>query len=54
VGGSPGTIPASGLALGGAPGERVVAAVFSVCPETALHYTIGTVDQEADAFQAHQ
>jgi integrase len=33
---------------------RVVAAVFSVRPETALHYTIGTVDQEADAFQTHQ
>jgi integrase len=33
---------------------RVVAAVFSVRPETALHYTIGTVDQEADAFQARK
>jgi integrase len=31
---------------------RVVAAVFSVRPETALHYTIGTVDQQANAFQA--
>jgi hypothetical protein len=33
---------------------RVVAAVFSVRPESALHYTIGTVEQEVDAFQAYQ
>jgi integrase len=33
---------------------RIVAAVFSVRPETALHYTIGTVDQEADAFHTRQ
>lgn len=31
---------------------RVVAAVFSVRPETALHYMIGTVDQEPVAFPA--
>jgi integrase len=31
---------------------RVVAAVFSVRPETALHYTIGTVHQEPVAFPA--
>jgi site-specific recombinase XerD len=29
---------------------RVVAAVFGVRHETALHYAIGTVDREADAF----
>jgi hypothetical protein len=29
---------------------RVVAAVFSVRPETALHYLVGTVDRETHAF----
>jgi integrase len=33
---------------------RVVAAVFGVRPESALHYLIGTVDQEADAFHPDQ
>ena len=32
----------------------VFAAVFSLRPAIALHHTIGTVDQEADAFHAGQ
>lgn len=45
-------MPLSLPAEGGRP--RVVAAAFSLRPEIALHHTIGTVDQEADAFHAGQ